>query len=113
MSLRDVYCNIFKRVDLAKSGIKRKDRKVTTIIGNVTHTDYVDDAYLHSSIVARLGNKGTYDPYSLKEANFKFSVNRYWRECEYDVEKKDVNGTLKDVVMEGVEVDDWFNCVNR
>ena len=108
MSLRDVYCNIFKRVDLAKSGIKRKDRKVTTIIGNVTHTDYVDDAYLHSSIVARLGNKGTYDPYSLKEANFKFSVNRYWRECEY---KTDPNNDT--IVMEGVEVDDWFNCVNR
>ena len=103
MSLRDVYCNIFKRVDLAKSGIKRKDRND----GNTKH------ALLHSSIVGRLGNKGTYDPYSLKEANFKFSVNRYWRECEYDVEKKDVNGTLKDVVMEGVEVDDWFNCVNR
>merc|ERR1711920_1146711 len=94
LSLRDVYCNIFKRVDLKKSGIKDKDR------GNETY------AYLASSIVERLGNKGTYDPYSLQEANFKFSVNRYWRECEY--EKND-----EGVVMEGVEVNDWLNCVNR
>lgn len=106
MSLRDVYCNIFKRVDLAKSGIKRKDRLQIVNNGNDTHTDYVNHAYLHDSIVGRLGNKGTYDPYSLKEANFKFSVNRYWRECQY---KKDDEGD----VIEGVEFDDWFNCVNR
>lgn len=81
-------------MDLKKSGIKDKDR------GNETY------AYLASSIVERLGNKGTYDPYSLQEANFKFSVNRYWRECEY--EKND-----EGVVMEGVEVNDWLNCVNR
>jgi len=108
LSLRDVYCNIFKRVDLAKSGIKRKDRKIVTINGNKTKTEYETHAYLHDSIVGRLGNKGTYDPYSLKEANFKFSVNRYWRECEY---KTDPNNDT--IVMEGVEVDDWFNCVNR
>jgi len=93
-SLRDVYCNIFKRVDLEKSGVKPAER------GNDTH------AFLASNVVERLGNKGTYDPYSLAEANFKFSVNRYWRECEY---KKDEEG----VVMEGVEVDDWMSCVNR
>ena len=93
-SLRDVYCNIFKRVNLAKSGISKKARNNT------------DWGYLRSNIIERLGNKGTYDPYSLREANFKFSVNRYWRECEYQV---DENGEIE----EGLEINDWNNCVNR
>ena len=93
-SLRDVYCNIFKRVDLKRSGISKKDR------------NDAEFGYLKSNIIERLGSKGTYDPYSLREANFKFSVNRYWRECEYE---KDDSGEI----IEGKEINDWNSCVNR
>jgi len=98
--LRDVYCRIFKKFesDCDKKGLP------DCAVGKVDSGKYF--FYGKATRNARLDKDGTGDPYTLKEASWPYSVNKFWRDCENE---KRENGTD----IPGTEILDWYECVNR
>jgi hypothetical protein len=101
-TLQNVYCEIF-------SGVWLKDGETVNEKGK--SVNFTDDGFDFNSILHKGQSdefikqaqrmQRTGDPYTLREATYPYSVNKFWRECQWEDEEN------------RIEEDNFYHCLNR